>query len=465
MTRVFSQYVSIKSLLLMFVEGLLIVFCVIAGARIRFWNDAAEFESYVQLPDFAFQAGLIVLVFQLCFYYSDLYNLKLIRPQYETLASLGQAAGMATLFLGLLYYIIPQLLVGRGVYFIALGMALTSFLISRVTLEEVWRVAAPQEKTLIVGAHDLAATVAREVCCRNDLTIQLVGFVSDASDAGKMLCGKSYLGEPAELEAIVERHKIRRIIVALQDQRGSLPVRELVRVRVQGVRVEDAHSIISALTGRVWVDTVKPSWFVFSEGFHRSRLDLLYKRLFDLVNGTLGLLISLPLMIVVAVLIKLESKGPVIYRQKRVGLRGKTFDLLKFRSMRTDAEAHGAQWAQKDDPRITRVGKYIRKFRIDELPQFINVIRGDMSFVGPRPERPVFVEQLRNVIVYYDERHSVRPGITGWAQVRYPYGSSVEDAIRKLEYDLFYLKNMSVTFDFAIILQTLRTVLTGEGSR
>jgi exopolysaccharide biosynthesis polyprenyl glycosylphosphotransferase len=223
---------------------------------------------------------------------------------------------------------------------------------------------------------------------------------------------------------------------------------------------------MSALTGRIWLGTVKPSWFVFSDGFSRSQFQLFLKRTGDLVFGILGLLISLPVMIVTALLIRLESKGPVLYRQTRVGLYGRTFDVLKFRSMRTDAEAGGvAKWATKDDPRVTRVGKYIRKFRLDEFPQFINVIRGDMSFVGPRPERPVFVEQLRKEIAYYDERHSVRPGVTGWAQVRYPYGSSVEDSFHKLEYDLFYLKNMSFTFDCAIVFQTLRTVVSGEGAR
>jgi sugar transferase (PEP-CTERM system associated) len=240
----------------------------------------------------------------------------------------------------------------------------------------------------------------------------------------------------------------------------------LVRIRVQGVRVEDAPSTMAALTGRVWLDTVKPSWFVFSDGFRRARLIVLCKRIFDIIFSLIGLVLSLPIMAVVAAAIRLESRGPVIYKQSRVGLGGRCFNVLKFRSMRADAEAKsGAQWAQSDDPRITLVGRYIRKFRLDELPQFINVIRGDMSFVGPRPERPVFVDMLRKEISYYDERHSVRPGLTGWAQVQYPYGASIEDAFRKLEYDLFYLKNMSLSFDVAIIFQTIRTVCTGHGAR
>jgi exopolysaccharide biosynthesis polyprenyl glycosylphosphotransferase len=229
--------------------------------------------------------------------------------------------------------------------------------------------------------------------------------------------------------------------------------------------VEDAHSTIAALTGRVWLETVKPSWFVFSDGFQRSLLTLLLKRLIDLICGLAGLLLTFPLMLLIAVAIRLESKGPIIFRQTRVGLRGKPFKLLKFRSMRADAEQFGAVWASEKDPRITRIGRILRKYRLDEMPQFVNIIRGQMSFVGPRPERPVFVEQLRRDISYYDERHSVRPGLTGWAQVQYHYGSTVEDARNKMEYDLFYLKNMSVPFDCAIIFRTIRIVLMGKGGR
>jgi exopolysaccharide biosynthesis polyprenyl glycosylphosphotransferase len=223
---------------------------------------------------------------------------------------------------------------------------------------------------------------------------------------------------------------------------------------------------MAALTGRVWLSTVQPSWFVFSTGFRRSWLTAFLKRAFDLVFGLVGLILSAPVMALVAIAVRLDSPGPILYRQVRVGLGGRCFELLKFRSMREDAEdGNGAQWAQEDDPRITRLGRFLRKFRFDELPQYINVIRGEMSFVGPRPERPVFVEMLRAQIPYYDERHSVRPGITGWAQVEYGYGASVEDAYRKLEYELFYLKNMSILFDCAIALQTIRIVLLGRGSR
>jgi sugar transferase (PEP-CTERM system associated) len=341
--------------------------------------------------------------------------------------------------------------------------------LNRVLLDRAWQIAAPPQNILILGTQEMALNVARELTARDDLNINLVGFLeARRGDSGpsRQVFGHPVIGAAEDLEKLALEHRVARIVVAMEDRRGKMPVRELVRLRVQGVRVEDAHSTMSSLSGRIWLESIHPSWFVFSDGFRRSRVTLAVKRALDLTFGIMGLVISLPVMALVALAVKLDSRGPALFRQARVGLGGKCFDVLKFRSMRVDAEqANGAQWASPDDPRTTRIGKFIRKFRLDELPQFINVIRGEMSFVGPRPERPVFVEQLRKDISYYDERHSVRPGITGWAQVQYPYGATVEDAFRKLEYDLFYLKNMSIFFDCAIVLQTIRTVLTGKGGR
>jgi len=321
---------------------------------------------------------------------------------------------------------------------------------------------------LIIGAGDLAVAVASQLLKRSDLNVRLAGFIDTAraDGSGRTLFGLPVFGSEDGLESLVQQYQATQIIVALEDRRNALPTRDLVRLRVQGIRVEDAHSTISALSGRVWLETVKPSWFVFTDGFARSTVTLILKRAIDLASGIVGLAISAPLMLLVAIAIRLDSKGPIIFRQTRVGLRGKCFELLKFRSMRVDAEdGTGARWAIANDPRVTRVGRFLRKYRLDELPQFVNVIKGEMSLVGPRPERPEFVDKLRQQICYYDERHSVRPGVTGWAQVQYEYGSSVEDAFRKLEYDLFYLKNMSVFFDCAIILMTARIVLTGSGAR
>jgi sugar transferase (PEP-CTERM system associated) len=458
MIRIFDQYVSPKRLLLQALEGVLILSALVCGAWLRFFDSPEEFHAYVRLPDFAFQALFVILTFQVSFHYTDHYKHDGFRSRMEQFLCLGQAVGGACFFLGVVYYLFPGLLIGRGVFFISTGLAVALVMINRVVLDRAWHIAAPRERVLIVGAGELAHTVARELKRRDDLTVELAGFF-DPSDRNADASSES-------LEDVAQARGATRIVVAMEDRRGQLPVRELVTLRVRGVKVQDAHTAMAELSGRVWLKTIRPSWFVFSEGFHRSRITLGIKRTADLFFAVIGLIVSFPIMVLVAIAVKIDSKGPILYRQERVGYRSRLIEVLKFRSMRVDAEKNNQpQWAQQNDPRVTRIGGFLRKYRLDELPQFINVIRGDMSFVGPRPERPVFVEMLRKEISYYDERHSARPGLTGWAQVRYPYGSTVEDAFRKLEYDLFYLKNMSVLFDCAIVLETVRTVLSGRGAR
>jgi sugar transferase (PEP-CTERM system associated) len=468
MVQIFSQYVSRKTILLTVLETVLITLAVIAGAKLRFWNSPSEFDAYFQFPDFALQVAAFVMALQISFYYGNLYNRSAFRRRYEEVVSVAQSLGLASVLLGFLYWIWPPLLIGRGVFF--LSLALIAFLVlgSRVLLDRAWRFAVPTENVLILGTHNLGLTVARELSDHTDLNLNLVGFINARHEgvAGNDVDGFAVLGEIESLERIAAEKRVNRIVVALEERRCGLPTRELVTLRVRGIQIEDAHSILSSLTGRVWLDTIRPSWFVFSSGFHRSRTTVVLKRFMDIVISVMMLIVTAPLMALIALAIRLDSKGPVIYRQARVGLKGYVFDVFKFRSMRTDAEsANGAQWASTADPRITRVGRFIRKYRLDELPQLVNVLRGQMSFVGPRPERPCFVEQLRTEISYYDERHTVRPGITGWAQVQYSYSDSVVGARRKLEYDLFYLKNLSMFFDCAIILKTVQIVLTGAGSR
>jgi sugar transferase (PEP-CTERM system associated) len=467
MIRVFNQYVSPKSFILLLLEGGLITLALLCGVWIRFWNSSADFTAYIELPNFTAQAIFFVLTLQICFYYCDLYTLNAIRRRHEQMIAVGQSVGAGCLLLGILYFVFPALLLSRGVFFISVMLVPAFVTVSRIALDRIWTAAAPIENILILGDGPLAMMVASELEKRQDLNVRLAGFVNlkNNADEERTERGAPVWSGAAKLQSLADQQAITRIVVALEDRRNILPSRELVRLRVQGIRVEEAHSTISALTGRVWLETVKPSWFVFSDGFHRSTITSIVKRAIDLACGLIGLIATLPLMLIVAVLVKLESKGPVFYRQTRVGLRGKCFQVIKFRSMRTDAETNGAQWAVQNDPRVTRIGSFLRKYRLDEIPQFVNVIRGEMSLVGPRPERPEFVESLRQHISYYDERHSVRPGVTGWAQVQYDYGSTVEDAIRKLEYDLFYLKNLSPFFDCAIIIDTVRIVLTGRGAK
>jgi sugar transferase (PEP-CTERM system associated) len=466
MVRVFNQYVSLKSLLLILLEDILIVGGLFCGARLRFWGNLPEFYDFIRLPNFGVQVLIVVVAVQICFYYSDLYSFTHIRSRDGEVVDICQSIGIACLLLGVVYYIFPVLLLGRGVFFIGVGISAALVFGSRLLLDQAWRAAAPQHRVLILGSGESATTIARELTRRGDLNVHLAGLVHEENVESGAVFGYPILGSMDQLEEIAVRHNITRIIVALADRRGVLPVRELVTLRVQGIIVEDVHSAITALSGRVWLSVVKPGWFVFSEGFHRSRFTLITKRCLDVVFGVLALVVSLPIMAVVALAVRLDSEGPVLYRQTRVGLGGRCFEVLKFRSMSVNAEAgNGAQWAKQNDPRVTRVGRLLRKYRLDEFPQLINVIRGNMSFVGPRPERPAFVEMLRKEIPYYDERHSIRPGITGWAQVRYDYGATVEDALRKLEYELFYLQNMSVFFDLAIMFATVRVMLSGSGAR
>jgi sugar transferase (PEP-CTERM system associated) len=468
MFRIFSQYVSVKTFLLMVSEGFLIVLSLLCAVKLRFWNDAAELAVYVTFPDFAVQIALVVVVCLVCLYCNDLYDLSTASDSTGRVLRVEQSLGAAILLLGLVYFMVPSLLLSRGVFIIGMMLTTGCIVFTRKVLDKAWQFTAPVQNVVILGTGPLALELARELTRRSDLNIKLQGFVNGASAAAHepMLFGHPILGPATALETIAQERAISRIVVALEDRRGALPIRELVTLKVQGLRVVDATTELSALTGRVSLRATKPSWLVFSDGFHRSKWNEVLKRVLDLSFGILGLVLSLPLMAAVALAVRLDSKGPILYRQLRVGRMGKCFHVLKFRSMITDAEKHtGARWAHENDPRVTRIGRFLRKYRLDELPQFWNVIRGDMSFVGPRPERPEFVRELRKEIPYYDERHSVRPGLTGWAQVQYSYGASIEDAFNKLEYDLFYLKNMSFIFDLAIVFQTIRIVIGGRGGR
>jgi sugar transferase (PEP-CTERM system associated) len=274
------------------------------------------------------------------------------------------------------------------------------------------------------------------------------------------------LGKAADLGTIIAEHQVDRIIVGLSDRRGRLPIQELLQAKLSGVRVEDATTTYERLTGKILLDDLKPSWLIFSDGFRASRITRVLKRMLDLSLSLLGFMLAAPLMALTALAIRLDSPGSVLYSQERVGENGRIFTVYKFRSMRTDAERAGqAVWARDKDDRVTRVGRFIRATRLDELPQLWNVMRGDMSFVGPRPERPFFVEQLAREIPFYVQRHAVKPGVTGWAQVKYQYGSSIEDAMEKLRYDLYYIKHMSVFFDLTIVLDTVKVVLFGKGAK
>lgn len=329
-----------------------------------------------------------------------------------------------------------------------------------------WDTLNLRKRMLIFGTGKLAKELCQAVLLKRLGLVEIIGALVGENERVEWRPGvPGVIGTHGQLTQMVEELRVNTIVVCLEDRRAVLPVEQLLHLKAVGVDVLDGHQLFEEVSGRLSVDSLRPSAVIFSTGFKRSMVSRVTKRAFDIVASTGGLLMLLPLFLFIAVLIKIDSPGPVIYRQTRVGLRGRPFLIWKFRSMLQDAEKSGPQWAQADDPRISRVGWWLRKARIDELPQLINVLTGEMSLVGPRPERPEFVRDLRKIIPYYDLRHTVRPGITGWAQVKFRYGASEEDAHMKLQYDLYYVKRLSFAFDMRILAQTVRVVLAGEGAQ
>jgi len=460
MFRIFDQYVSLKTLFLVFGDTASIAVSIWLAYWLRYWNDAEGLAYFLQQPNVTVRGLTIIAIFQVCAYYNELYRVEFHFTTSDQFFRLAQAIGIGCFFLAAIYYAAPQLSVGRGVFALTLLLVLISTTAFRRATDLVWSSALPPVPVLIVGTDDVARSLGEEIKLRDDLGMHLVGF---AGLAGPSDLPAKIIGEFDDIEDLVSTHGVRTVLVC-DTTKGDFPINALFRLRTRGIHVEDARAALAAFTGRISLETVRSRWFVFSEGFSRSGYAMAFKRLTDVTLGTVGLLLSLPIMVVVAVAIRLDSQGPALFLQQRTGLNGNLFEVLKFRTMRIDAEVDGvAQFATEGDPRITRVGKHLRRYRLDELPQFINVILGHMSVVGPRPERPEFISQILQVEPLYDERHTLRPGLTGWAQVCYRYGANLEDSISKLEYDLFYLKNVSFLFDMAIILQTVKIVLWGRG--
>ena len=375
-------------------------------------------------------------------------------------------------------------LVGSGTLAAALGFAVPVLRFGRLAFIEIllmsavglilWRTAwlslcaarGLRERVLVLGVGPAAKSLV-ELQRTGARPFTVVGFLSDEPGAYEELPpGTELAGKAGDLLAIVDELQPDVVVVALRDMRGAFPASDLLQCRTRGIRVEDWASFYEKQTGKILITGMRPSWLIFSDGFVKTRFTQMVKRAVDITLALLGLTTAAPLMALVAILIKLDSKGPVLFRQERVGQRGSVFVLRKFRSMRVDAERDGhAVWASQDDPRATRVGRLLRRSRLDELPQLVNILVGDMSFIGPRPERPEFVQKLQQRIPFYVERHSVKPGLTGWAQVRHQYAASVEDALEKLQYDLYYIKNLSLFLDMLILVSTVQVVLFGRGAR
>jgi sugar transferase (PEP-CTERM system associated) len=446
-------------------EAALIALAVAAGAWLRLGGDA----RILFLVEFGWQKTLFVtVVCQLCLYYSDLYDFRTVSDRRELFVRLTQALGATSVILAFAYFWFPQLMLGRGVFILSAGVVLLVITGWRVAFEWITRALGPRERLLLIGTGPGAVELARELHeLRHTLGVQIVGFVDpDPAQVGRPVLNPGVVGTIADVPAIVRAQRVDRVVVSLADARGKLPVDQLLDMKLNdGVAFDHLASVYEEYTGKIAVENLRPSWFIFSDGFRKSPALITVKRVIDLLAGAMGFVLALPLMLIVAALIKLTSRGPLFYHQARVGQHGRIFTVHKFRSMVPDAEAGtGAVWSQPNDTRITPIGGLLRRTRVDELPQLWNVLRGDMSLVGPRPERPEFVRSLTDQIPFYGQRHVVRPGITGWAQVRYTYGASVEDAMEKLQYDLYYIKNMSLALDLFVLFSTVKTVLQRQGA-
>jgi len=464
--KILKQRLSWRSVFLIVCESAFIVEAVALAAWVRLGDDA--WEGFSSVGGVA-KVLLIAAVCQVCLYYMDLYDLRIVADRRELFVRAFQSLGAASLVLAVLYYLFDGLSLGRGVFFIAASMVVVIIIGWRLVFEWLAHRARPAERLLVVGTGGAVVELASELHQRrNELGVDIVGFVDNERPVGDGVgAGPAFVGTIDDITRLVKEREVDRVVVSLRDARGKLPMERLLEIKLaDGVRFDHLASVYEEYTGKIAVENLRPSWLLFSEGFVKRRWQTAAKRTFDVLVALLGLVLAAPLMALVALAILLTSPGPVLYHQRRVGAHGRTFLFHKFRSMRPDAEAEtGAVWAKAgDDPRVTPVGRVLRRTRLDELPQLWNVLVGDMSLVGPRPERPEFVSELTKQIPFYGQRHVLQPGLTGWAQVRYAYGASVEDSMEKLQYDLFYIKNMSLSLDLYIIVETLKTVLVRSGS-
>ena len=413
---------------------------------------------------------LVVLVCQVSLHYVDLYDLRTITSTRDLAVRIVRAIGATSLILGITYWLFPLLVVEQGIFVLFATVALVLVIAWRSAFEWVTSRIAPRQRLLLVGTSPAAVTLARELFeRRHEFGVDIVGFVDpDPARVGAPVINPGVVGTIDDIPALTASLRVDRVVVGLSDERGKLPVGQLLDVRLRsGVAFDHLASVYEEYTGKIALENLRPSWLIFSPGFRKTRTLLAAKRAFDILAAVCGLVLAAPIMAVSALVVKLESRrDPILYHQERVGLNGKVFTIHKFRTMRSDAEAGtGPIWSSANDTRVTSVGRFMRKNRLDEIPQLWNVLRGEMSLIGPRPERPSFVRQLTEQIPFYGQRHVVKPGLTGWAQVRYSYGASVKDAIEKMQYDLFYVKNCSMRLDLVIAFETVKTVLLRRGAR
>jgi len=464
--RLFNVYYPIRTLILLIGEALIVWTSFLLGAWIILREDC-YLVLYVE-GGFLNILVLTALVL-LCSHCFDLYDTARLNPKGELYVRVLLVLGMVALGLAIVGYIRPSLLLGAlhpehtpyrsGSS--AVGLLILTFALIGWRLGFTWLVQLPilVERVYVLGTGERAQRVVQGLRQNPELGVEI------ASWTGKMEGAVTRESVAAHLMEAVHKQKVHRVIVATPDRRGTIPMQELLKLRMQGVKIEEATSWLEKIYGKIEVENLYPSWLVFGEGFRRNTIVKGVRRAISIIISLIGLIVALPLLPFIILAIRLDSEGPIFYTQTRVGKGGRLFKVVKFRTMRQDAEAaSGPRWAGDKDPRVTRVGKFLRGSRLDEIPQMWCVLKGEMAFVGPRPERPEFIEMLATEIPYYGVRHMVRPGLTGWAQVNYKYGSTVEDAREKLQYDLFYIKNVSIGLDLLIMFQTVKTVLLGRGA-
>ena len=444
-------------------EILILIAAAYGGASLRFMDGHLPFAEQPQ----NFFVSSLAYVGCMLFSMSALgmYKLNFREGFRDTFLRLMPACAIGFGLMTLVFYLLPEIYLGRGVLGIVVVVGAVGVLGGRLAFFKSSESKLLEARIIFLGAGALARECG-DLALHNTQyhKYRIIGFIPVAGDETQVPAS-SLLPAGRSLVSLAKKFNASEIIVSVQNRRGgSFPIQELLECKLNGIKVVDAASFFEREANQIRVDSLQPSWLVFGGGFDQSFIRAAGKRGFDLVVSTLIFAVSLPVMVLAGVLIYLEDGAPIFYQQERVGKNGKTFMVLKFRSMRNDAEKAGKpQWASSKDPRTTRVGRIIRKLRIDELPQILNVVKGDMSFVGPRPERPFFVKQLCQDVPFYNARHSIKPGITGLAQVRYQYGASTEDSIQKLQYDLYYVKNNSLFLDILILIDTLQVVVFGKG--
>ena len=438
--------------------------CALAGFSLSYLARFGEMPFTGDVAAGSIRMAVFVVVMLIASFLLEIYDLNKKLDKFEFISRISLSLFLSFIMLTTLYFLIPFVEQGRGV----LVLSLVFFGLFQCLWQAFFRMwlRSPgfAKRVLVLGTGPLAGQIGNLIATTK-LNYVLAGYYNCASEPVTVPEG-SVFGDKYNLLETAKRYKANKIVVSLSERRGLFPVDSVLSCKLSGIDVIDAPSFYEKMTGKLLLEHINPSWLIFSHGFRITNVSRLAKRVMDFSIALAGLFLALPILAVVSLLIKLDSPGPVLFRQKRVGESDRIFTLLKFRTMRQDAEnSTGAVWAQKNDPRVTRIGGFLRKSRIDEIPQLFNVLKGDMSLVGPRPERPEFMTELKGIIPYYSERHYVKPGVTGWAQVRYPYGASVADALEKLRYDMYYIKNWSLVFDLVIVFETIKVVLLGRGSR